>query len=175
MTLSADTRQLLLAYNSFTDFAGGPDLPWVVEIYEGLEDDTVRHMIWALCYAWAAGQRAAGCFEESVETLAQALFFKLPIWEDTWSQDSKAAWLNELGIQMIMPEPEPRPTGNKYPAKWNDLDSIDRNAVEDMAEYFQLGLPETLLLYSMGRALKQSSPTPTVRFQLAAPGQHNGH
>jgi hypothetical protein len=174
MALSAEARRLLLAYDSFTDFAGGPDLPWVVEVYETLDDDSVRRMIWALCYAWAVGQHAAGCYEHSIESLAQSLFRKLPTWDDRWSQDEQAAWLNQLGVQMIMPEPEPRPIpaqgGDRYPQRWGELDSADRSAVEHMAAFFNLGLPETILLYHLSRALQQQNPsTDTVPFQLETP------
>ena len=176
MALSAEARHMLLAYDSFTDFAGGPDLPWVVEVYETLDDDSVRRMVWALCYAWAVGQRAAGCYEDSIETLAQSLFLKLPTWDDRWSQDEKAAWLNQLGVQMIMPEPEPRPVptpdDNRYPERWGELDSAERSAVEHMAAFFNLGLPETILLYHLSRALQQEKPPiDAVPLQLEMPQQ----
>ena len=174
MALSAEARHLLLVYDSFTDFAGGPDLPWVVEVYETLDDDSVRRMIWALSYAWAVGQRAAGCYEDSIESLAQALFLKLPTWDDRWSQDEKATWLNQLGVQMIVPEPEPRPTpapeSDRYPQRWGELDSTERSAVEHMAAFFNLGLPETILLYHLSRALQQPSPTiDAVPLQIEMP------
>jgi hypothetical protein len=174
MSLSAEARHLLLAYDSFTDFAGGPDLPWVVEVYETLEDDSIRRMIWALSYAWAVGQRAAGCYEDSIESLAQSLFLKLPTWDDRWSQDEKAAWLNQLGVQMIVPEPEPRPIpspeDNRYPQRWGELAATERSAVEHMAAFFNLGLPETILLYHLSQALQQhDTPIDAVPLQLEMP------
>jgi hypothetical protein len=182
MALSADTRHLLLAYDSFTDFAGGPDLPWVVEVYETLDDDTVRRMIWALCYAWSVGQRAAGCYEDSIEKLAQSLFLKLPTWDDRWSQHDKSAWMNQIGIQMILPEPEPRPkqdpAADGYPERWSDLNTSERSAVEHMAAYLNLGLPETILLYHISRALQQqtpsSGPTPLLGMPQQQPAVANG-
>jgi hypothetical protein len=183
MGLTDDTRHLLLAYDSFTNFAGGPDLPWVVDVYETLDDDPVQTMVWSLCYAWAVGQRAAGCYENSIEGLAQSLFWKLPTWDDRWSQDRKAAWLNQLGIQMVLPEPDPRPLPAPLPgddpSRWSDLDSVERNAIEDMAAYFQLGLPETILLYQLGRALHHVTPTLPLQIQPETPPRrrrvHNGH
>ena len=183
MALSADTRHLLLAYDSFTNFAGGPDLPWVVEVYETLDDDDVRRMIWALCYAWSVGQRAAGCYTDTIEGLAQALFLKLPTWDDRWSQDDKATWLNQIGIQIVLPEPEQRPNieppGEGYPERWSDLNTSERHAVEHMAAYLNLGLPETILLYHLSRALQQQIPLPTPVWLLGMPQQRarvpNGH
>jgi hypothetical protein len=183
MALSADVRHLLIAYDSFTDFAGGPDLPWVVEVYETLDDDTIRRMIWALCYAWAVGQRAAGCYTDSIESMAQSLFLKLPTWDDRWSQEEKADWLNKVGIQMILPEPEPRPTPapneDAFPQRWSDLGASERRAVEHMAAYFNLGLPETILLFHLSRALQQQTPSggPTPLLGVPRPQTTlaNGH
>jgi hypothetical protein len=176
MALSAEARHLLLAYDSFTDFAGGPDLPWVVEVYETLDDNDIRRLIWALSYAWAVGQCAAGCYQDSIESLAQALFLKLPTWDEGWSQDEKAAWLTALGVQMIMPEPEPRPAAapdsDRYPQRWGELASAERIAVEHMAAYLNLGLPETILLYHISRALQQQKPSiDALPLQIETPQQ----
>ena len=52
MALSTDMHHLLLAYDGLTNFAGGPDLPWVLETYEQLDDSTLRKtMLWAFSYA----------------------------------------------------------------------------------------------------------------------------
>jgi hypothetical protein len=173
MPLSAEVRHLLLAYDSFTDFAGGPDLPWVVEVYETLDDDCIRRMLWALCYAWAVGQRAADCYHNTIEILAQSLFLKLPTWDDRWSPEDKATWLNQLGVQMIVPEPELRPktqsSAEGYPEQWNDLNVHERHAVEHMSAYFNLGLPETILLYHLSRALQQRVPSTAPTWLLEMP------
>ena len=162
MTLSAEVRHLLLAYDSFTDFAGGPDLPWVVEVYETLDDNTVQRLIWALCYAWAVGQTAAGCYENSVGSLRQALFLKLPTWDDHWSQDEKAQWLNQLGVEMTMPEPEPRPLpvphSSLYSQRWGDLGPAEGRTVEHMAARFNPGLAERFLLYLLSHVLRHREP-----------------
>ncbi len=115
----------------------------------------LRNMIWAFSYAWAASQRAAGYFHGNVECLAQALFMALPTWDNALPRDSKAIWLHRLGIDAILPEPEPRPTAidNRFAVNWGDLDCSDRAAIEDMANYFRIGIPETTLLYRLGQAL----------------------
>jgi hypothetical protein len=173
MPLSADTRHLLIVYDSFTDFAGGPDLPWVVEVYEAIDDDTVRRMVWALCYAWAVGQRAAGCYTDTIESMAQLLFLKLPTWEDRASQEAKADWLNQLGIQMVLPEPGSRPPDGPpsegYPERWSELNIADRHAVEHMAAYLNLGLSETILLFHLSRVLQQQVPVATPPWLLGMP------
>ena len=164
MPLSSDIRQLLLAYDGLTNFAGGPDLPWVLETYEQLDDSTLRNMIWAFSYAWAAGQRAAGYYHGSVECLAQAIFAALPTWDDALPHEGKQIWLRHLGIDAILPEPEPRPTapGCCSGANWGDLDRTDRTAIEDMATYFRIGIPETTLLYRLGQALTQATPVQRI-------------
>ena len=167
MALSVEMRTLLCAYDSFTDFAGGPDLPWAVEVYDRLENEIVGHMIQELCYVWAAGQRAAGCYEGNVDNLAQSLFQALPGWDDTLPRESKIAWLHSIGVHTVLPEPEPRPAepaaGNGHIPWWSDLDAADQSAVADMAAYFQIGLPQAILLYRLGYALKQATHTPIER------------
>jgi len=165
MALSMDMRHLLRAYEGLTNFAGGPDLPWVLETYEQLDDCTVRNMIWAFCYAWAAGQRAAGCYDGNVDRLAQALFAALPGWDDALPCEGKAVWLRRLGVEAILPEPEPRPSTpaqSNAVTSWSDLDRIDHDAIDDMSTYFQIGIPETTLLYRLGQALKQATPTQRI-------------
>jgi hypothetical protein len=166
MTLSTETRHLLRAYDGLTNFAGGPDLPWVIETYEELDDGTVRNMIWAFCFAWAAGQRAASCYDGSVDSLTEALFAELPTWDDGLPREGKILWLRRLGVRVVLPEPEPRPTTpvlNSSPATaWGELDRFDRNAIEDMATYFQIGIRETTLLYWLGQALRQATPVQQV-------------
>lgn len=157
MTLSNTIHNLLQAYDSFTNFAGGPDLPWVVEAYDGLDDNTVQIMIRSLCYAWAAGQRAVGCYDGFVERLAQDLFEALPTWDDARVPEQKVAWLRRLGVQHVLPEPEARPPANAqgdlYQAVWADLTDAEREAITDMAAFFQIALREATLMYHLGRAL----------------------
>jgi hypothetical protein len=171
MALSVEMHNLLSAYDSFTNFAGGPDLPWAIEVYDRLEDQIVSHMIRELCYIWAAGQRAIGCYEGNVEDMAQSLFQALPGWDDTLPKERKIAWLHSIGIRTVLPEPEPRPTelaaGNGHMTWEGDLNAADQSAVEDMAAYFQIGLPETILLYRLGRALKQATH-PSIERALGA-------
>jgi hypothetical protein len=157
-------QHLLLAYDGLTNFAGGPDLPWVLETYDQLDDSTLRNMIWALSYAWAAGQFAAGYFHGNVECLAQSLFAALPTWDDTLSREGKQIWLLRLGVDAIQPEPEPRPTAPSCCCATNsdNLGCCDRAAIEDMAMYFRLGIPETTLLYRLGQMLSQATPAQVV-------------
>ncbi|HJZ49383.1 MAG TPA: hypothetical protein VKE41_19535 [Roseiflexaceae bacterium] len=164
MAISTDVHQLLRAYDGLTNFAGGPDLPWVLETYAQLDDSTVLNMIQAFCYAWAAGQRAAGCYKGSVECLAQAIFAALPTWDDALPREAKATWLRHLGIVAILPEPEPRQAACTCSpsASWSDLDRTDHSAIEDMANYFQIGIAETTLLYHLGRALTRATPMQRV-------------
>ena len=167
MALSTNMCHLLRAYDGLTNFTGGPDLPWVMEIYEQLDDTTLRNMIWSLSYAWAAGQRAAGCYHGSVERLAQALFTALPTWDDALPREAKEIWLRRLGIDTILPAPEPRPVapGCCLGAAWGELDRTDRTAIEDMATYFRIGIPETMLLYRLGQALTQATPVQRIFIQ----------
>jgi hypothetical protein len=45
--------------------------------------------------------------------------------------------------------------------------SLDRNSSEDMAAYFRIGIPETVLLYRLGQMLSHATPVPvTNEFQL---------
>jgi hypothetical protein len=157
MTLSNAIHNLLQAYDSFTDFAGGPDLPWVVEAYDELDDNTVQIMIRSLCYAWAAGQRAAGCYDGFVERLAQDLFEALPTWDGAQAPEQKVDWLRRIGVQHVLPEPEARPATDAhddlYHAVWAGLTDAEREAITDMAAFFQIALPEATLMYHLGRAL----------------------
>jgi hypothetical protein len=169
MALSNNMRHLLLAYDGLTNFAGGPDLPWVLETYEQLDDCTLRNMIWAFSYAWAAGQLAAGYFHGNVECLAQALFAALPTWDEALPHEGKASWLHRLGVDVPLSEPEPRPTAFdcRPIANWGDIDCSDRAAIEDMSTYFRIGISETTLLYRLGQALSQNIPVPvTAEFRL---------
>jgi hypothetical protein len=169
MALSTDMHHLLLAYDGLTNFAGGPDLPWVLETYEQLDDSTLRNMIWAFSYAWAASQLAAGYYHGSVECLAQVLFVALPTWDDALPREGKEIWLHRLGIDAIPPEPEPRPTTPDCcsAANWGDLECSDRTAIEDMATYFRIGIPETTLLYRLGQVLSHVTPVSvTAEFRL---------
>ena len=162
MTLSTNMHRLLLAYDGLTNFAGGPDLPWVLETYEQLDDCTLRNMIWSFSYAWAVGQLAAGYFHGNVECLAQALFTALPTWDDTLPRESKVRWLQRLGVDPILPEPEPRPAAPdfRFAANWENLNCSDHAAIEDMASYFRIGISETTLLYRLGQALSQATRVP---------------
>jgi hypothetical protein len=170
MALSTDMQRLLLAYDGLANFAGGPDLPWVLETYEQLDNCTLRNMIWAFSYAWAAGQLAAGCFHGNVECLAQELFAALPTWDDTLPREGKQKWLRRLGVDAILPEQEPRPSASDCYSSinWGDLGCVDRAAIEDMASYFQIGMPETMLLYRLGQALSQAARVPAnIEFRLS--------
>src|SRR6478752_5730575 len=138
MALSIDVHHLLLAYDGLTNFTGGPDLPWVLETYEQLDDNTLRKMIWAFSYAWAAGQRAAGYYHGSIECLAQSLFAALPTWDNALPDESKQIWLQRLGVDAIQPELEPRPIASDSGSAANRgaLDYGDHSAIEDMSNYF---------------------------------------
>jgi hypothetical protein len=169
MTLSADMHHLLLAYDGLTNFAGGPDLPWVLETYEQLDDSTLRNMIWAFSYAWAAGQRAAGYYHGNVECLAQALFTALPTWDDTLPREGKQSWLQRLGIDAILPELESRPTTSDCCPSINigGFECADRTAIEDMAAHFRIGTSEAMLLYQLGQLLGHTKPIPALaEFQV---------
>ena len=102
MALSIDITTSCSAYDGLTNFTGGPDLPWVLETYEELDDCTLRNMIWAFSYAWAAGQRAAGYYHGNVECLAQSLFAALPTWDNALPRESKRIWLQRLGVDAIL-------------------------------------------------------------------------
>jgi|SRR5579859_6558974 len=158
MALSPATRRLIQAYDEFTNFAGGPDLPWVVAVYEELDDTTARAMIRALCYAWAAGQRAAGYYRGQIERLAQALFISLPHWNNDFPRAHKLLWLYRLGIQGAPPEPEQRPQITRIipPSDQIEIRPEDREPIKDMAAFFQIDLAEATLLYRLGQALSTS-------------------
>jgi hypothetical protein len=168
MALSIETRRLLHTYDSFTNFAGGPDLPWDADVYHCLNDDTVIVMVRSLCYAWATGQRAVGYYNGEVEQLAHALFLALPYWDEAWPREAKRAWLYQLGVHSVAPEPEPRPATQPIYTAQSDvyhLTSSDREPLEDMAAFFRIPMAEAVLLFRIGQALgikrQHVIPSPT--------------
>jgi hypothetical protein len=154
MPLTSNTRQLLHAYDSFTNVAGGPDLPWVLEVYETLDDITALFMIRALCYAWAAGQYASGYYTGSVDRLADSLVAALPEWFEHKTRDEQLAALRKMGVNTLFPAPEPRPAPATVPPREHDSAGDDKDALQDMRSYFHIGLSEATLLYRLGRTLK---------------------
>ncbi len=157
MALSDNTRRALLGYDSFTDFACCPDLLWPPEIYERLDDDVAQIMLRAFCYAWAAGQQAAGIYNGSVTTLADDLFDALVTWNAQWPHQRKVDWMLSLGVQSVLLRSDPRPP--EAPAAPAVISRAELEAVEDMAAFFRIANPEATLLLQIGRALGNSAPT----------------
>jgi len=156
MTLSDHTRRALCAYDSFTDFARAPDLLWPPETYERLDDNVVQIMLHAFCYAWAAGQQAAGVYNGAITDLADDLFDALATWDTQSSHEHKVEWTLRLGVQSVLLQSD---QGAPAPA----IDSACRSraeidAVEDMAFFFQIAPHEATLLLQLGRALGKSAP-----------------
>src|SRR5689334_1955693 len=145
MTLSADTRRALQAYDSFTDFARCPDLPWAPEVYEQLDDETAQIMLLSFCYAWAASQQAAGVYCGAVAELADALFDRLPSWDERLSQEYKLEWTLKLGVTAVLLQSEPRPP--VQPTEGIEMSASDREALDDMAAFFHIPCNQAVLLF----------------------------
>ena len=156
MTLSDNTRRALRAYDSFTDFARAPDLLWPPETYERLDDDVAQIMLRAFCYAWAAGQHAAGVYNDAVTDLANDLFDALPTWDAQWLHERKVEWTLSLGVESVLLQ-----SCQSASAPARDSAGLSRpelDAVEDMAYFFQIAPQEATLLLQLGRALGKSVP-----------------
>ena len=156
MALSDDTRRTLRAYDSFTDFARCPDLLWPPETYERLDDDVVQIMLRACCYAWAAGQQAAGVYTGPVTELADDLFDALATWDAQWSHQCKLDWMLRLGVTSVLLQSDQSPSAAATDA--SGLSRADSDAVEDMAFFFKIAPQEATLLLHLGRALGKSVP-----------------
>jgi hypothetical protein len=156
MALSDDTRRTLRAYDSFTDFARCPDLLCPPDSYERLDDQVVQIMLRACCYAWAAGQQAAGVYHGITTDLADDLFDALETWDVQWPHQRKIEWMLGLGVtSALLQSDQCLPTPAKDVA---DLSCAEREAVEDMAFFFQIAPREATLLFKLGRALGTSAP-----------------
>jgi hypothetical protein len=160
MPLSANTRRALQAYDSFTDFARCPDLPWVPEVYEPLDDEIAQTMLRSFCYAWAAGQQAAGVYCGAVADLADALFDQLPSWDERLSPECKLEWTLKLGVTAVLMQNEPRPLALVPPAECVEMSASDHEALDDMAAFFHIPCNQAALLFQIGRALEQAVLTP---------------
>ena len=160
MALSHDTRRALRAYDSFTDFARCPDLPWAPEVYEQLDDQVALSMLGAFCYAWAASQQAAGVYSGSVINLANKLLDALPSWEESFSHQRKVEWTLSLGVKSVLLQLDsrpPLPPAYEQPGR-SGVSGADRDAVDDMATFFQITPKQATLLFQLGRALGKSEP-----------------
>jgi hypothetical protein len=156
MALSEDTRRALRAYDSFTDFARSPDLLWPPDMYERLDDDAAQIMLRAFCYAWAAGQQAAGVYNGSVTDLADELFDALATWNAQWPRQRKVDWMLSLGVKSVLLQSDQRPPAP--PVAPAGLSRAELEAVEDMAAFFQIARREATLLFQIGRALGVPAP-----------------
>ena len=156
MALSDRTRHALSAYDSFTDFARCPDLLWPPETYERLDDDVAQIMLRAFCYAWAAGQQAAGIYAGSATDLADELFDALPTWNAQWTHQRKVEWTLSLGVKSVLLQSDQRPPAP--PEQPAVISRADLEAVEDMAAFFKIPLHEATLLLKLGRALGAPAP-----------------
>ena len=156
MALSDDTRRALRAYDSFTDFARCPDLLWPPATYERLDDDVAQIMLRAFCYAWAAGQQAAGVYDASVTDLADELFDALATWDAQWTHHRKVEWMLSLGVKSVLLQPDQRPPA--APVEPAGISGVELDAVEDMAFFFHIPSHEATLLLQLGRALGKSAP-----------------
>jgi hypothetical protein len=155
MALSERTRHALGAYDSFTDFARCPDLLWPPETYERLDDNVAQIMLRAFCYAWAAGQQAAGVYAGSVTDLADELFDALATWDAQWTHQQKVEWTLSLGVKAVLLQSDQRPPVPEQPAA---IARDDLEAVEDMAAFFKIRQHEAILLLKLGRALGAPAP-----------------
>jgi hypothetical protein len=159
MALSDDTRRALRAYDSFTDFARCPDLLWPPDIYERLDDDVAQVMLRAFCYAWAAGQQAAGVYDDSVTNLADVLFDALATWDAQSTHQRKIEWMLSLGVKSVLLQPDQRPSAAPTaPVEPAGISGAELDAVEDMAFFFHIPTHEATLLLQIGRALGKSAP-----------------
>jgi hypothetical protein len=156
MALSNDTRRALSAYDSFTDFARAPDLLWPPDRYELLDDEVAQIMLRAFCYAWAAGQQAAGAYHGSVTDLADELFDALATWDAQWTYQRKVDWMLSLGVKSVLLQSDQRPPAP--PEEPAAISRADLEAVEDMAAFFKIPQHEATLLFQIGRALGISAP-----------------
>jgi hypothetical protein len=131
-------------------------LPWPPETYERLDDDVAQIMLRAFCYAWAAGQQAAGVYDSSVTDLADELFDALPSWDVQWAHQRKVDWMLSLGVNSVLLQPDLRPPA--APAEPAPIAGAELDAVEDMAFFFHIPTREATLLFQLGRALGDSAP-----------------
>jgi hypothetical protein len=168
MALSADTRRALCAYDSFTNFACCPDLPWSPDVYERLDDQIAQTMLLSFCYAWAAGQQAAGVYDGSVADLANQLFDALPTWNESFSYERKVAWTLSLGVQSVLLQSDPNPPAPV--AEPVEISVADRDAVGDMAAFFHIACEEATLLFQVGRALGHAASDKQV--EVRSNGSH---
>jgi hypothetical protein len=153
MALSDDTRRALRAYDSFTDFARSPDLLWAPDAYEQLDDEVAQIMLRAFCYAWAAGQQAAGVYSGSVTDLADELFDALATWDAEWSHQRKVDWTLSLGVKAVLFQADQCPPA--LSGEIADMSCAELDAVDDMAAYFRIPRREATLLFQIGRALSK--------------------
>jgi len=165
MALSDETRHALRAYDSFTDFARCPDLLWPPDIYEQLDDDVAQIMLRAFCYAWAAGQQAAGVYNGSVTDLADVLFDGLATWDAQWTHQCKVEWMLSLGVKSALLQSDQCPPAG--PTDSAGLSRADLDAVEDMAFFFKITQHEATLLLQVGRALGKPAPVQQVELGSA--------
>jgi len=165
MTLSDDTRRALRAYDSFSDFARAPDLLWSPETYEQLDDDVAQIMLRAYCYAWGAGQQAAGVYNGAITDLADDLFDALAIWDAQWTHQHKVEWTLSLGVQSVLLQCDQYSPAPAIDA--SGLSRADCDAVEDMAFFFQIAPPEAHLLLQIGRAFGKSAPAQQAELESA--------
>jgi hypothetical protein len=156
MALSDDTRRAISAYDSFSDFARCPDLLWPPDTYERLDDEVAQIMLRAFCYAWAAGQQAAGVYDGSVTDLADELFDALDTWDPQWTHQRKVDWTRSLGVKSVLLQSDQRPPAPQdAPA---GISRADLEAVEDMAAFFKIEQRKAHLLFQIGRALGTNMP-----------------
>jgi hypothetical protein len=165
MTLSDDTRRALRAYDSFTDFARSPDLLWPPDTYEQLDDDVAQIMLRAYCYAWAASQQAAGVYNDAITDLADDLFDALAAWDSQWTRQQKVEWTLSLGVKSVLLQSDQSTPVASVDA--NGLSCAERDAVEDMAFFFQIASHEATLLLKLGRALGKSAPVQQAELRSA--------
>jgi len=158
MALSDDTRRTLRAYDSFTDFARCPDLPWPPDTYERLDDAVAQIMLRAFCYAWAASQQAAGVYNGSVTDLADELFDALATWDSQSTHQRKIEWMHSLGVKSVLLQSDQRPPAPTLTIEPSSISDTELAAVEDMAFFFKIPNHEATLLFQLGHALGKSAP-----------------
>ena len=87
-----------------------------------------------------------------------------------WREAVDVEASREQRIAEPEPRPGPAPEENRYPQRWSELAPTERSAVEHMAVFFNLGLPETILLYHLSQALQRhDTPIDAVPLQLEMP------
>src|SRR5215207_8117434 len=163
MALSDDTRRALCAYDSFTDFARCPDLLWPPDTYDQLDDNVAQIMLRAYCYAWAAGQQAAGVYNGSITDLADDLFDALATWDAQGTHECKVEWMLSLGVKSVLLQCDQCPPA--APIAPPGITRAEIEAVEDMAFFFKIPHHEATLLLQLGRALGKSAPVQQVELE----------